>query len=198
MADTYPLQWPQGWTRTKIQGKSAFKTPMSKAVELLKNEIRLMRGSAVVISTNIPLKTDGTLRLDREPVDPGVAVYFTRDGKQVVFACDKYDLARENVYAIAKTIEAMRGIERWGASEMMERAFSGFKALPETAGEGEDCWKVLMVPPMSDERTVRLSHRDIIRNLHATNSGSADFARVNVARDDALRALIAATKERKT
>ena len=53
----------------------------------------------------------------------------------MVFACDKFRYTRDNIYAVAKTIEALRGIERWGASDMMERAFSGFKALPsETAG----------------------------------------------------------------
>jgi hypothetical protein len=65
--------------------------------------------------------------------DPGVAVYFQRDGKPMVFACDKYFESCDNVYAIAKTIEAMRGIERWGASDMMERAFTGFAALPQQA-----------------------------------------------------------------
>jgi hypothetical protein len=194
MAESFPLSWPAGWSRTKLQTNSAFKAPMSKAVALLRNEVRRMGGSSVVISTNIPLKADGTMRMDREPVDSGVAVYFTRNGKQVVFACDKYDLARENVYAIARTIEAMRSIERWGASEMMERAFSGFKALPETASEGEDCWKVLMLPPMSDARLVKLAHRDIIRNLHATGASSEDFARINVSRDECLRALNAALK----
>jgi hypothetical protein len=132
--------------------------------------------------------------VNREPVDPGVAVYFVRKEKQVVFACDKYDLIRDNIVAIAKTIGAMRGIERWGASEMMERAFSGFKGLPETASKGEDCWMVLGLAPMSPANLVRLVHRDAIRKLHANGASSEDFARVNVARDDALAALVAATK----
>jgi hypothetical protein len=65
--------------------------------------------------------------------DPGVAVYFKRAKKSMVFACDKYRNTCDNIYAIAKTIDAMRGIERWGASDMMERAFTGFTALPEKA-----------------------------------------------------------------
>jgi hypothetical protein len=194
MATNFPLSWPVGWERARLQVASRFDTATSKAYNLLIAEIGRLGGSAVVVSTNLPLKPDGTPRMDREPVDPGVAVYFTRNGKQVVFACDKFDVIRDNLLAIAKTIEAMRGIERWGASEMMERAFSGFKTLPETAGTGEDCWIVLNIPPMSPAHLVTLAHRDLVRKLHAKGAGSAEFARVNVARDDAMRALIASTK----
>jgi hypothetical protein len=162
---------------------------MTKALSLLRDELKRMGASGVVISTNVPLKADGTIRLDREPLDSGVAVYFIRDGKQMVLACDQYDLLRDNLLAIAKTVEAMRGIERWGAGEMMDRVFSGFKALPAEAGQGEDCWKVLGIPPMSESHLVTLVHRDLVRKLHARSSASEEFARVNVARDDALSAL---------
>jgi hypothetical protein len=175
-----------------MQVASRFETNTTKALKLLHAEVQRLGGSALVISTNVPLKADGTMRLDREPVDPGVAVYFQRNRKPVVFACDKFDVVRDNLYSIAKTIEAMRAIERWGASEMMERAFSGFKGLPETAGQGEDCWIVLNVPPMSPAHLVTLAHRDLVRKLHAAGASSEQFSRINVARDDAMRALTAA------
>jgi hypothetical protein len=189
MVEAFPLAWPQGRVRSLRQISSAFDTSTTKALSLLNGEVRRLGGRYLVISSNVPLKADGSMRADREPVDPGVAVYFQREEKPYVFACDKFDLVRDNLLAIAKTIEAMRGIERWGTSEMMERAFSGFKGLPETASEGEDCWKVLDIPPMSAQHLVTLVHRDLVRKLHATNATSEDFARVNVARDDALRAL---------
>jgi hypothetical protein len=189
MADAFPLQWPAGWERSRLQISSRFETNTTKALLLLKGEVNRLGGRSLVISTNVPLRADGVMRADREPVDPGVAVYFQRNNKPVVFACDKFDVVRDNLLAIAKTIEAMRGIERWGASEMMERAFSGFKGLPETASEGEDCWKVLNLPAMSPQHLVTLVHRDLVRKLHASSASSEDFARVNVARDDAMRAL---------
>jgi hypothetical protein len=194
MAEAYPLSWPLGWNRTKLQIASRFDTNTTKALKLLTAEVHRLGGTALVISTNVPLRADGQMRADREPVDPGVAVYFQRRGKPVVFACDKFDVVRDNLYSIAKTIEAMRAIDRWGASEMMERAFSGFKGLPETAGQGEDCWIVLNVPPMSPAHLVTLAHRDLVRKLHAKEASSEEFSRVNVARDDALRALAAAQR----
>jgi hypothetical protein len=192
MANAFPLQWPDGWTRTKLQRPSRFKATGSTAQQFLHEELHRLGAVGVVVSTNLPLKPDGTIRLDKEPVDPGVAVYFQHHGKQMVFACDQYEGIADNLQAIAKTIEAIRGIERWGASELMERAFSGFKRLTATAGEGEDCWKVLNLSPMSPANLVTLVHRDLIRKLHAKQSSSEEFARVNVARDDALRALKAA------
>jgi hypothetical protein len=46
------------------------------------------------------------------------------------FACDRWDSVADNVQAIRKTIEALRGIERWGTGDMVQRAFAGFVALP--------------------------------------------------------------------
>ena len=77
----------------------------------------------------------------------------------------------------------------------MERAFSGFRDFQ--AGEGEGCWILLNVPPMSPAHLVILAHRDLTRKLHAKGAGSDEFSRINVARDDALRALKATQEERR-
>lgn len=88
----------------------------------------------ITISSDIPLRSDGLPRADRgEPSDPGVAVYFKLDGRDLSFACDSYVHVRDNLRALALTIEALRGIQRWGASDLMDRAFRGFAALPEKA-----------------------------------------------------------------
>jgi hypothetical protein len=70
----------------------------------------------------------------KTPDDPGVAVYFELNGRSQVFACDKWDRVEDNLQAIRKTIEAIRGIERWGSSEMLNRIYKGFQALPEQTG----------------------------------------------------------------
>ena len=189
MAHTFPLAWPQGWSRTEHRQSSRFKAPLSKALKVLTVELDRMGGSSVVVSTNLPVKSDGTYRMDRDPLDPGAAVYFHRDQKDIVFACDQFDTVRENLYAIAKTIEAMRAIERYGASELMNRAFSGFLGLPAVASAGEDCWQVLGLAPMSSEAAVRTVYRDLAKKLHTAGADGTEFTRLNVARDDALRAL---------
>lgn len=139
MTSAYPLQWPDHQQRTpyyKIQ-KSRFDTSFDIARKLVFNEIARLGGRNPILSTNIPLRKDGyPYASAREPDDRGVAVYFDYKGKPMVFACDKWQTTKENVKAVAKTIDAIRGIERWGSSEMMEQAFRGFEALPAPTKNG--------------------------------------------------------------
>lgn len=109
-----------------------------------------MHGRLPVISTNIELRIDGLPYSRQRPIsDHGVAVYFTRNGRQMVFACDRWDKIEHNMRAITKTIEAMRGIERWGSSDLMERAFAGFEALPAP----DPWWKALGLSHPNATRT---------------------------------------------
>ena len=72
----------------------------------------------------------GELRADAKPTSPGIVVYAThpRQG-DLRFACDTYQRWWHNVRAVAKTLEALRGIARWGAVRD-EQQFAGFRALP--------------------------------------------------------------------
>lgn len=191
-AEAYPLYWPEGWKRTNYPEPSRFKTGFGAARVKLSAEIERMGGSKVIISTNVPLRNDGMPRASApEPKDSGVSVYFRYKGKDMVFACDKFRYSRENIYAIAMTIEALRGIERWGASDMMERAFSGFKALAAISGEGENPWMVLGLGSergsVKPEDIVR-AHRLLMMTAHPDKGGNSDqMARINVARDKCLK-----------
>ena len=142
----------------------------------------------IVISTNLALRNDGFPRADqRTPADVGVAVYFTRNGKNQCFACDKYDAVWKNMRAISKTIEAMRGIERWGSSEMMDRAFSGFVALP--APGKRPWWEVLAVDPRTSKDVAKIKFRELAKVLHPdTATGSEEaFKALNEAYEESQR-----------
>lgn len=129
--EAYPLSWPAGWPRSKYPQSARFDTSFTSARDGLFREIKLLGGTHVVLSSNLSLRRDGIpLAGQRQPSDKGVAVYFYRRGKQMAFACDRWNKIEDNIRAVAKTIEAVRGIDRWGASEMMERAFTAFEALP--------------------------------------------------------------------
>jgi hypothetical protein len=45
-------------------------------------------------------------------------------------AIDRYDRVADNLGAIAATLEALRAIERHGGALILDRAFTGFTALP--------------------------------------------------------------------
>lgn len=153
MVERFPLHWPGGWPRTRTPQRSRFDVSFVSARYGLFDEIGRMGGRYIVLSTNIELRKDGLPYANQpEPRDSGVAVYFERKGKQMVFACDRWDRVKDNMRAIQKTIEAMRGIERWGASDLLERAFSAFQALPPP-GQIKRTWReVLGFPPDATPR----------------------------------------------
>jgi hypothetical protein len=133
-AESYPLYWPEGWPRTKFRDHSKFQVTLGAAVQALAGQVRLIaRGSPSVISSNIPSRADGLPYANAsEPDDPGVAVYWfdARANETRVIACDRWRRVRDNLHALDLSIGALRGLSRWGASEIVTRAFGGFKALP--------------------------------------------------------------------
>lgn len=148
----FPLCWPAGRKRTQRPTRSAFQTGAERAKNNLMREIRLLGGSSVILSTNVKLRHDGfPYANQKEPDDRGVAVYFKRYDKDMAFACDSWDKVGDNIHAIALTIESLRGIERWGGGDMMERAFTGFAALPSSVVVARDWREVLECP---DARTL--------------------------------------------
>lgn len=191
MTTAYPLQWPSGRKRTDryYREQAKFDVSLARARDNIIAEItrlcggRYARDPAIVISTNLNLRRDGLpLANQRAPEDPGVAVYFMYKKRQMSFACDRWLKIEHNMQAIAKTIEALRGIERWGSGDMLEAAFTGFTALPPP--DATRTWReVLGVPP--DERSlveVRLAYRRRASAAHPDKGGSHDeMTALNVA-----------------
>lgn len=147
MIDRYPLTWPIGYKRTERRISSAFKQTMERAQRFLHEEIMRLGATDLVVSSNIPVRKDGLFYTDwmnRRIDDPGVAIYFKYKGKDVAMCCDQYVRIWENVYALGKSIEAMRALERYGVSEFLERAFTGFGELPPPSVKIEPTiWEIL-------------------------------------------------------
>ncbi|MEW8253739.1 MAG: hypothetical protein AB2747_05255 [Candidatus Thiodiazotropha taylori] len=168
------------------------------------DEIRRLVGhrysrDEVIISTNLRLRRDGEpYATQRQPEDQGVAVYFKYKGKPMVFACDQWRYIHDNMQAIAKTIEALRGIERWGASDMMERAFTGFVALEHQPEESyADVLQMGNRINKTDQEWLAEAERHfkiLCKEAHPDHGGSnEELARLIKARDQA-RAELGGTK----
>lgn len=175
-AEAYPLYWPQGWPRAKDRQAAAFQTTMAVARDHLMDQLRLMGARYVVLSTNFALRRDGLPYANQpEPDDPGVAVYFQWRGKQMTFACDRWRKVKDNVRAIGKTVEALRGVERWGASDMLERAFSAFEALPPPGHSvTTTCWDVLGLSPSATQSEIAAAYRRQARSCHPDQGGTRE------------------------
>lgn len=176
----YPLAWPVGHPRVESwrRQQSKFKTSLAQARDSLMHELHALGAGDIVISSNV-----GGLSA-RQPDDPGVAAYFKLDGEQHVIAVDKWAKVEDNLRALGKTIEAMRGIERWGTSGMMKRAFGAFKALPATTTR---TWReVLQAPHDTTLENARDLYRLYARIDHPDVGGSHErMAELNAAMEAA-------------
>lgn len=175
-AESHPLHWPAGWPRAKLRKSAPFKMGLANARDHLMNELRLMGARYIVLSSNLALRLDGLPYAKQERItDPGISVYFQWHGKQMTFACDRWDRVEDNIRAVGKTIEALRGIERWGASDMMERAFSAFEALPAPDGAtAASCWDILDIPPRSSSAAIERAYRARAKTAHPDAGGSRE------------------------
>lgn len=184
----FPLTWPTGWPRTASRQSSRFQgTPaqlVEKGIDVIVDEVRRLGGTALTVSTNV--KPTLGKALERPKVtDPGAAIYFTLKGRRIALASDKWISVGENLWALAKHLEALRGQERWGVGTM-EQAFSGYMALP--ASSATDCWAILGVNPGASESLIMAAYRDKSKAAHPDGGGNAlAFQKLTAAKDEAIK-----------
>jgi hypothetical protein len=179
MIDAYPLQWPVGRNRTPSHRRKGdpFHMPSGKIRHDLGRELQFMGATNFVISSNLMVRQDGLPYAgQKSPEDPGIALYFNRKGKEICISCDQYASVDANLRAIGKTIEAIRGIERWGTEEMMDAAFTGFAALPETVivtpVTTKPWHELLEVSPTASPEVVRAAYKQHLFKSHPDHGGT--------------------------
>lgn len=182
--DAYPLAWPPGRPRTAAPESSRFRVTKAAALAAVRYEVDRLGGSELVISTNVPVRADGEPIAGRRPItDTGAAVYFTLRKAPMCFACDRWIDLSDNLRAIAKTIDALRGIERWGSGQMVAQAFTGFTALPAP----EQWWQVLKIKSTAAREDIESAFRVLAFTNHPDRGGDEHtMARINRARDQGL------------
>lgn len=191
--EPYPLDWPEGWTRTPEHRRAhpKFDGSFARARDGLLAEIRRLGGTKSLITCNMPTRRDGLPYADGRITngDPGVAVYWWQMvGSRVVervMACDRWRNVGHNMRALALSIEALRGLERWGGSTIVDRAFQSFAALPPAPSD----WRAMLGNPGSID-AARSAYRRLALEAHPDHGGDADrMSRLNEAWDAAQKDL---------
>jgi hypothetical protein len=190
--DAFPLSWPSGWKRTQPEDRERnlrYRISLRQSMEELTEELRKMVGNLgyVVLSSNIPLKRDGSPHTIGviNPEDPGVALYWYDPAANAsrVIACDAWVEVRENVRALALAIQALRQLERCRATEILDRAFQGFNALTDGS---DPWWKVLEVNPKASFEEIKLAYKKKSLEHHPDRGGEASkMSEVNRAYQEA-------------
>jgi DnaJ domain len=211
-ATAYPLDWPIGWKRTAVRTRAKFgrgvqqyrtevqngvsrqvpsytqKTSLTieQATRRVRDELKRFGVSDwdVIISTNLQLRNDGMPRSGQaNPRDPGAAVYWKKAKDTRCMAIDRYDRVADNLAAIAATLDAMRAIERHGGATILDRAFTGFVALPAP----EQPFQVLGVGANASKEEIERAYRKLAGEHHPDRGGDEQqMSRINAARDALL------------
>lgn len=179
----YPLSWPAGRARTPAgrRGTPKFDTgSFAEARDFLYAELRRLGASNVNLSTNLRLGHNGIAYSgQRKPEDTGVAVYFTRNKRELAMACDLWRKVEENAEAIARFIEAQRCQERWVGSAFIDAVFAGFEALPASSGQ-QPWYVVLGVDGQASNDEVKNTYRRISVQNHPDLGGdTSKMAAIN-------------------
>jgi hypothetical protein len=195
---TYPLTWPVGWPRTdpghrefgRFKSASGGQYPkeisVSQALGRIYHELKLMGYAdyCIIVSTNVPTRNDGLPRSGQKaPDDPGVAVYFRLLEEPVgsgrVIPCDRFTDVAQNLAAVAGTVEALRRLDRYG-SGIMERAFTGFEALPNpnAAPASPYHWSSVLDVAVGETVAVVKHQYQTLRSKYHKASDTENFQRV--------------------
>ena len=161
----YPLYWPQGIPRTKPAGREPgkFKAQLDAALKNVERSLRLF----------------GRTR----PDDPGIAVWFTWNKRQVCIPIDRYSTPAANLQAIHHVLEARRVEARHGTLTMVQQSFAGFAALPPPRHWSE----VLGVGPDAGRDQVEAAFKAKAKAVHSDHGGADTvMADLNLAREAAL------------
>jgi len=122
--------------RTRLRRSAAFRASYSDTVDLLVKELSQLRVSTAVVEVAVDgreLRADGLPRATANPSDPGVVLWFVRNGQNVCMPCDRFDDWQDNLRAIAKSLEALRAVDRYGVTTAGEQ-YQGWTRLGQGNG----------------------------------------------------------------
>lgn len=135
--------------RTPFTGQHAdslFTVKWHQVLILLQREYEQLNGKHLVIEVDVPeraIRQDGGIYANAKADSPAVRVAFESKHGPIVMATDKFirpsyrgdsmDHWQHNVYAIAKSLEALRLVDRYGVTKRGEQ-YTGWKAIGAGTG----------------------------------------------------------------
>ena len=127
-----PPVWPQKATLYPL--RAPFKTVWSKTLQLLEREIRMLGGRNVRIQVKVwsdrDIRQDGQLRADARPGNAVIVLFDTNEGT-LQFPCDTFTYWQDNVGAIARALEDLRRVDRYGVRKGAQ--YTGYKQIAATS-----------------------------------------------------------------
>ena len=128
------------WLGQTRREPTRFNSKWVDTLELLGREVEALKGRDVVLEIDVEekdLRLDGTLHANARPSSAAVALAFESKHGPLFYRCDRFFTQtwsqhpawQHNVRAIALTLQALRAVDRYGATETGQQ-YAGWKALP--------------------------------------------------------------------
>lgn len=169
------------WKRPDDERRpSQFSADWNDTLKLLAREVELLGGDDISIELEVlpgAIRLDGlALKANQHPASPAVIVSFETDHGTLTYPNDALDSPtysrsagwRHNVRGIALTLEGLRAIERYGASDRGQQ-YAGYAALPAGSGMTHDQALAVLENNAAgpDEHTLGLSVEALYRRARA-------------------------------
>jgi hypothetical protein len=196
--------WPDGMTVAPIREwpgaltarrqRSNFSASWSATLSLLTSELRHLgakdRELLVAIRPE-DFRLDGKPRANAKQEHPGVILSFDAKVGHLSYAVDTFDRWQDNVRGIAKSLEALRMVDRYGTTKHGEQ-YRGFMAIEAAAAPSgfatvDEALHFIGIlaqaePDRANARAVRAVMRAAQRAAHPDADGdAATFQRVSLA-----------------
>lgn len=148
--------------------RGVFRASWASTMDLLRGELWQIGAQNTVLQLFLgpnEIRRDGMPRSDAKPSRPGVILSFRSRGKDLSFPCDRYCDWKDNVRAIALSLQALRAVDRYGVTRRQEQ-YTGWAALPNPDSPRPDGLAILV-------RASGMSAEDVVRNPTAAWKSAA-------------------------
>jgi hypothetical protein len=175
-----PIQvWPHAPTPPADREVSKFSADYNQTLDELELEILKLDGSDVILQGFWPksnMRNDGWPMAIAKADSPGVIVSFSTRLGNLSYHGDRFKHWKDNLRAIAKTLEALRAIQRYGTVAGDEQ-YRGFVALAAPAANDR----------AAAETLIRLAGSDMTADSLLAQLGRGDNPLVDYLRKAALK-----------
>lgn len=132
--------WPGA--QTAHREYSRFGASEGDSWALLKRELKMLQARNIVIQLALrenQIRNDGWPYASARPAHPGIIIAFDSRYGPLKYATDKFHTFAENLRGLAKSLEALRMVDRYGVTKSGEQ-YKGWKELasgPSSEGDSE-------------------------------------------------------------
>lgn len=187
--------WPHA--ATAARPRFAYKASYQTIITDLVSELSALDPHDVILQMALPLKSirrDGWPVTDARPMHPGVILIVYTDDGPLELACDENGPWQHNLRAISLTLEALRAVERHGATKKRQQ-YAGYLAAPvATSTERAEAAAAIaflagagsqVVSEILDDPQMREAYyREAVKRVHPDTGGDAEaFRKLQAARE---------------